>query len=232
MLAEAESTFASDSTSSSHISDIFTPEQQYIVCGYPSHESAFWKRIIDSDVHTIVALITPRREPYWVDTLFPRVVDGCTITKISEEIVGTSPFFVQHRIIWRTFSISRKDGSTQTVQHFHYENWPDHDAPEDTLFRRFLQLIESHHTDGSSPILVHCAGGVGRSGTFVAAHSLRKEVRRLDRRDGPHFVNIPKRILDLRMQRARMISHTTQLVAVIEAVRDAVFQDYLSQSER
>ena len=211
-------------------SDVLTPEQQYIVTRYPSNENSFWKLIIEAKVGTIVSLVTPSGDAYWCDNHFPKTVGADTITKISEQEMGTSPFFLQHKIIQRTFLITRQNGSSSTVQHFQYKNWPDHDAPEATLFRQFLQLIESHHTDGSVPILVHCAGGIGRSGTFVAAHSLRKQVRALRRPEGPHFVNIPKRILDLRMQRGRMLSHTTQLVAVIEAVRDAVFQSYLTQS--
>ena len=212
------------------VSDVLTPEQQYFVSRYPSNEDTFWKLIIEAKVGTIVALVTPPDDAYWCDGHFPRTVGADTIAKVSDQEMGTSPFFLQHKIFQRTFVITHQDGSTDTVQHFQYRNWPDHDAPEATLFRQFLELIESHHTDGSVPILVHCAGGIGRSGTFVAAHSLRKEVRALRRRESPHFVNIPKRILDLRMQRGRMLSNTTQLVAVIEAVRDAVFQDYLTQS--
>ena len=216
-------------------SNVLTPEQEYLVSECPSEraENNFWKAVVKSGVKTIIALVTPHREAYWSDCRFPRTVGDCTVSKLSEKEMGTSPFFVQHKIIWRKFSITQKDGSwTRTISQFQYENWPDHDAPEDTLFRQLLQLVEKHHPDGSVPILVHCAAGIGRSGTFVAAHSLRKEVRTLRRKNGPHFVNIPKRILELRMQRGRMLSRATQLGAVIEAVRDSVFQHYLTQAEK
>lgn len=217
-----------------HASDVLTPEQVYLVSECPSEraENGFWKAVVKSGVKTIVALVTPHREAYWSDSRFPKTSGGYKIEKISEKEMGTSPFFVQHKILWRKFSITAEDGSwTKTINQFQYENWPDHDAPEDTLFRQFLQLVEKHHTDGSVPILVHCAAGIGRSGTFVAAHSLRKEVRKLRRKDGPHYVNVPKRILELRMQRGRMLSRVTQLGAVIEAVRDSVFQHYLTQAK-
>ena len=213
---------------------VLTPEQVYIVSECPSEtaEDAFWNSVIEAGVGTIVSLVTPHREAYWNDSRFPKTVGKYTITKVSEEAAGTSPFFSQHKIVWRTFEISKHNGAwTTTVNHFHYENWPDHDAPEDTLFRQLLHLVEEHHPDGSVPLLVHCAAGIGRSGTFVAAHSLRKEVRLLRRKDGPHLVNIPKRVLQLRMQRRKMLSHPTQLGAVIEAVRDSVFEHYLTQKK-
>ena len=215
-------------------SNVLTPEQAYLVSECPSEraENRFWEAVVKSGVKTIVALVTPHREAYWSESRFPRTSGGYKIVKLSEKEMGTSPFFSQHKIIWRKFSITPEDGTwTRTINQFQYENWPDHDAPEDTLFRQFLQLVEKHHPDGSVPILVHCAAGIGRSGTFVAAHSLRKEVRKLRRKDGPHFVNVPKRVLELRMQRGRMLSRVTQLGAVIEAVRDSVFQHYLTQAK-
>lgn len=187
--------------------------------------------VLDSKVRTIVALATPHGESYLSDSRFPMNVGDDKIAKVSEEVAGVSPFFFQHKIVWRTFKITHPDGTTEALNHFHYENWPDHGPPEGTLFHQLLRIVEAHHTDGSSPLLVHCGGGVGRAGTFVTAHSLRKDIRALLRQEKPQFVNIPRRLLDLRFQRRKLVGHTAQLVAIIDAVRDAVFDSYLTQPE-
>ena len=141
----------------------------------------------------------------------------------SEEDEGYSPLLVEQRIIRRVFKLSHHD-DCRIITHLHYKNWPDHGAPDPALFHRFLALLDDAHPGSSYPIFVHCAAGIGRSGTFVAAHSLRKEVLMHRASDGPLSINIAKRILEMRMQRYKLLSRPTQLRAVIEAVRDAIQQ--------
>lgn len=214
-------------------SDVFTPEQAYIIGESPSNrtEDDFWRAIIEAHVDLIVALVTPEGDCYWNSTHFPKTVHGYKICLTSENELCHSGLYESHQIIQRCFSI-QKSGHTnsQTVTHLQYKNWPDHGSPEGNLFHTFLELTEKIHTDSTKTIFVHCAAGIGRSGTFVAAHSLRADVRKLVRRRGPHFINIFQRILELRMQRSRMLKQTTQIAIAINAVRDAVYIDYLTQA--
>jgi tyrosine-protein phosphatase non-receptor type 1 len=211
-------------------SDVLTPEQSYIVGEGPIEftEDIFWQAIVEANVRTIVALVTPTAPDigYWDSMRFPKNVQGWTIDKISEEEVLKSPFLPAHRVVRRIFRITHGYDS-RIVTHLHYENWPDHGAPEASLFNQFLALVDETNPDGSSPIFVHCAAGVGRSGTFVVAHSLYKDVQRFKTNDGPHSINISKRILEIRMQRQRLLSRPVQFSAVIGALLEAIHQSGL-----
>lgn len=209
-------------------SDVLTPEQAYIVGEAPGGdtEAIFWRAMIEAHVQTVVALCTPDGDAYWDSDRFPKTIRRWRIEKVSEEEEGKSPFFFTHRIIRRGFRLFNLDtGESRFLTHLHYENWPDHDAPESSLFHKLLDLVDESNSDSSNPIFVHCAAGIGRSGTFVAAHSLRKEIKACKGRKNPHYINIAKRILELRIQRKKLLSKPTQLKAVIEAVRDAIHQN-------
>ncbi len=206
-------------------SDVLTPCQHYIVGESPVYatEDIFWQAVIEANIRTVIALVTPPEGAYWDSNRFPKVIKKWKVKKVSEQKVATSPFFPHHAIIKRIFTLSHHHrDEKRTVTHLQYENWPDHDAPESTLFHRFLDIIDAEHPGSEYPIFVHCAAGVGRSGTFVAAHSLRRDVLMHDENDGHLVINVAKRIVEMRMQRYRLLSRPTQLQAVFEAVRDAI----------
>lgn len=67
---------------------------------------------------------------------------------------------------------SSNAGGHHSLEHFHFENWPNYEVASDTsTTRKLLRTVVHASTSGDSrhPIVVHCSGGVGRSGTFVAA---------------------------------------------------------------
>ena len=206
-------------------SDVFTPEQAYIISEAPSErtENDFWKTLIEANVKTVVALVTPDNATYWNDSHLPKTLARWTIEKISEKEIFKSFVLPNHRVVKRVFSARGiHSNSKKIITHFHYENWPDHGAPEAVLFYKLLSCIEAEHTKGSDPILVHCAAGIGRSGTFVAAHSLRLDIRRIFRKHARRAINVAKRILEIRMQRGHMLGQPVQVQAVIEAVRESI----------
>lgn len=73
---------------------------------------------------------------------------------------------------------NRKSGSgdSREIIHIQYTSWPDRSALEDP--RALLQLIDVTRvlanqytsTSTSSPWLVHCSAGVGRTGAYTDAN--------------------------------------------------------------
>ncbi len=68
-----------------------------------------------------------------------------------------------------TYDITEKTtGKIKVIKRLHYKEWPDHGAIAADAMR---ELVKQVH-DVPSPLLVHCRGGVGRTGTFITARTL------------------------------------------------------------
>ncbi|EYC29055.1 hypothetical protein Y032_0007g3565 [Ancylostoma ceylanicum] len=70
-----------------------------------------------------------------------------------------------------------KDGgneASRTVHHYHWENWPDRGVPPTKLTAiNLLAEIRSSTT----PIIVHCSAGIGRTGTIVAISYVQEKMQ-------------------------------------------------------
>jgi protein tyrosine phosphatase len=152
-----------------------------------------WGAILESGASTIVSLAMctesglPKCAPFWEEDLLPEGV-----TKVSEEGAAASE---EQAIVVRTFRFKKRE-----IRQFHYLNWPDHGVADITLFRDLISRVNGIAHTG--PMVVHCSAGIGRSGVFVAAHSLWDE-------EGDN-VNIDQTILKLRLQRARSVQTLAQ----------------------
>ena len=63
--------------------------------------------------------------------------------------------------------------------HFQFIGWPDHGAPKSTdsiiaLAKEVRKIVSE--TKDNVKVLVHCAAGVGRTGTFIALYHLMEEL--------------------------------------------------------
>ncbi|ECM1686980.1 hypothetical protein QY72_19550 [Salmonella enterica subsp. enterica serovar Give] len=71
----------------------------------------------------------------------------------------------------------RYQGKVHTLHVIHALNWPDHGAlPHTDDLRQLAQLVNQYQSDspGASVPMIHCLGGVGRTGTLAAATLLLK----------------------------------------------------------
>jgi protein tyrosine phosphatase len=197
-------------------SDVFSPEQLYIVTQAPLEGTVFdlWRTIVETNTEVVVALAMPLEDSlyarYFERERFPMEINGWKIEFLEEKITETSGIDQKQRLVERTFS-AVNGTKRRLITHIHYENWPDFGAPAPDLFKKLL-IRTGRCMSGS--ILVHCAAGQGRSGTFVTTDSILKDICRR----GVRTINIPKRIIELRMQRKGLVSTVVQLEAVFQAV--------------
>ena len=84
----------------------------------------------------------------------------------------------------RIFKLMKKE-ETRTVHHFQFTEWPNYGIPGSAgPIADFIQLVHQHaalNSSRSPELVIHCSGGVGRSGTFLAAYGAYS-----------HFLNLAK----------------------------------------
>lgn len=199
-------------------SDITTPVQNYMVVQAPKHDTVddFFRLLLLRDSRVVVTLVMPEEMGiskcvnYWTSEKFPIKIDNWDIHWRGEFLLAKSSKLPLGYIVKRKFMAeNRKTREKRDITQIHYSNWPDGHPPYFPLFLKLLDAVDSV-AKSSNPITVHCSAGVGRSGTFVIAHSLRKEIRKAKRSKGFIRVNIPLHLLMMRIQRKGMVGKVKQ----------------------
>jgi len=113
-------------------------------------------------------------------------------------------------LLQRTFTLSQGSAS-RTITWVHYQSWPDHGVP--TNYEDLTRLLaEIDKCAPTSPILVHCSAGVGRTGTVIALSILQDLVRKTrDLREAP-AISIFSVVRRMREQRLSMVQTPDQYV--------------------
>lgn len=129
----------------------------------------FWRMIHEQGVEIIIMLTNLEEynrikcAQYWPgagNSVFGQV----TVSFVQEK--RYSDFVV------RELKMAVEGARTRRIQQYHYLQWKDFNAPEHApAMIKFVKRINEEWS-GSSPILVHCSAGVGRSGTLIAIDSL------------------------------------------------------------
>lgn len=107
-------------------------------------------------------------------------------------------------VVEKSFKL-KSGGSERVVTHFQFTNWPDHGTPEPGPFVRLVELADQRNTT-KGPLVVHCSAGIGRTGTFIAVHSLLASIKydKSISQEEPR-VRIPQTVMNMRQQRPGMV---------------------------
>jgi protein tyrosine phosphatase len=227
-------------------------QQDYIMTQGPVVDSKcntlpdFWGAILDNNSHVIVCLTeaeeknTSKCHPYWNKESVVSFDMENPLTKVCKKVTvvpqdptedkANNLTIVNFTIYER--EIGGKQESVQsdqprTVKFFHFRNWPDFGAPTATLFSGFTNKVDEHYQQSSKkgPITVHCSAGIGRAGTFVAFHSLLKQIHtaKKENKDIKNIeINIPKHVSLLRAQRQRLVQTEDQFKLIYQALIEEV----------
>lgn len=217
---------------------------RHIAVQAPSEKTVqkFFNMIIEHDSHIIATttMLTGFSEsqkkevercyPYWEQKEIDlgngfKVMQAEEIAK--ESIDGEDKEF----IIVRKLQITKDDKPFRTVYQYHYQEWPDHGAPNQAVFAKFNELINARvnilrYRGLDGPITAHCHAGSGPTGVFLAARFIQEYIESL-LKQGVTFdkmlLNIPKLVLEMNQCR-RLISDkdSTQYQAVLSWVKNYV----------
>jgi len=97
--------------------------------------------------------------------------------------------------------VDTRDGSSLPVKQFQYMGWPEEGVPENGsgLIDLIGQVQKWQRSSGDKPIIVHCSGGCGRTGTFITVSIL------LERLKTEGVVDVFHTVRGLRLQRPGMV---------------------------
>jgi len=135
----------------------------------------------------------------------------------------------KENICFRKFLL-QKGGEKRECLQIQYRGWPDHNIPTDEdEFIRLVEIVDEHNKNDKT-LVVHCSAGVGRSGTFCAVHSYVRYLREYYNRekDLPD-INVPRRLVELRKDRPKMIQTKEQYEYIYKAivkVFDSLFKEF------
>ena len=112
------------------------------------------------------------------------------------------------------------------VWHLQYSGWQDHGCPEDVS--QYLAFCEEmgalrRHTvseitagvNSNTPVLVHCSAGVGRTGTFIAAHKLNRDLER-----EVDSLEVARTVVEMRKCRMKMVQTADQYVHIYQCLQE------------
>nr|CAG25450.1 putative tyrosine phosphatase protein [Toxoneuron nigriceps polydnavirus] len=164
----------------------------------------FWQMVWSENTQIIIMLMKLKDYkyfPYWS----PIIGNYVTIGKFK---ITTIFFYDINGVIHTTLSMkNKKTIEIREIHHFCYQEWPDHGIP--TNFRYFLSFIVVirekrkwlyQNQASCGPTVVHCIGGVDKTGTFCAIMNAIKSIEQTG------TVNLFKIVQEIRNRRSQSIN--------------------------
>ena len=105
--------------------------------------------------------------------------------------------------------------------------WDDHKGLDNEYFEEIITIIEAidiyKKKNQNSPIVVHCSGGVGRTGTFICLYNIYKEL--IEQLKNKNVIDIKFSIMNLVRKIKEMRMHSVENQAQYESLYN--FANYL-----
>ncbi|KAG0432040.1 hypothetical protein HPB47_021229, partial [Ixodes persulcatus] len=178
--------------------------RKYIATQGPksSTVSDFWRMVWEEGCCKVVMLTNLKEqektkcEKYWPDA--SQKYGKYTLTLMKTDM--------QVDFIVREFQLALED-KCRTVVQFHFTTWPDHGVPlyPDALLP-FLRRIWDFEPRDDHPIVVHCSGGIGRTGTLILVDSM------LAQAEAEGEVNLVSQLHHMRQNRINLVESLEQYV--------------------
>jgi len=178
----------------------------------------FWRMVWEQNCHNIVMLTKlvekgkERSRQYW-----PSCGSECYGKFLVDELRERDDEC--ENVVVRELSVTYTEtGRTRRVYHYLYTGWPEYGSPNSgTDLIKLVSIVnEMKSVRGTGPVVVHCCGGAGRTGTFIALYICIQKLKT----EGT--VDIFQTVRQLRTQRTAMVQTVDQYYFCYQALKDYV----------
>lgn len=127
--------------------------------------------------------------------------------------------FIERKIVIVDF----RARTERTFNQLQFLNWPDHKVPNvQELYQTFVRMIkftEGNKKETTSPVVIHCSAGVGRTGTFIASSILYREISISSNKESIEFniFNLVRKLKEFRLYMVENIDQYKLIYAFVEA---------------
>ncbi|KAK8774600.1 hypothetical protein V5799_010867 [Amblyomma americanum] len=177
----------------------------------------FWRMVWQEGSCKVVMLTNLKDQdktkcaPYWTETSQRYGKFVVTLMKTDTEV----------DFVVREFQLEL-ESKTRTVVQFHFTTWPDHGVPlyPDSLLA-FLRRIRDFQPHDDHPVIVHCSGGIGRTGTLILVDSM------LAQAEAESEVDLVSQLHAMRQCRVNLVESLEQYIfAYMALVEILCFKDH------
>ncbi|XP_022247102.1 uncharacterized protein LOC106463795 isoform X2 [Limulus polyphemus] len=156
--------------------------------------------------------VRPRCAPY-----FPSKLTDCD-RSYGQYQVSLKKKEIDENYTISMFRLRRTDlNEFRDVTHFWYTNWPVHGVPNEVYkVINFLLEARVYMDSSSSPTIVHCSPGTGRTGVIMALDSCIRQY------EESQTVDVVRSVYRLRQDRGGAVQSKEQYVFIYEALREYV----------
>ncbi|KAH3686294.1 hypothetical protein WICPIJ_002743 [Wickerhamomyces pijperi] len=205
------------------------PDLNYIAtqAPLPSTIKDFWKLCFSNDVKLIVSLTNlteygiSKSDVYW---------ENSKEVELLEEISDFNG--LKDTLTYRKLKVTNRKGISKEIHQLQFLKWPDSGVVNPTdlfeLIETKEKLLSDQNSTFSSPILVHCSAGCGRTGVFITIDLIYKTLQKLvisgtDHLTKSTFWNTDQDVINfiveqLRKQRISMVQNLNQFIFCYEVL--------------
>eukprot|EP00918_Siedleckia_nematoides_P051292 GHVU01112242.1.p1 GENE.GHVU01112242.1~~GHVU01112242.1.p1 ORF type:complete len:571 (+),score=52.83 GHVU01112242.1:3-1715(+) len=209
----------SDYINASTITDHDPRNPAYIATQGPlSHTVAdFWQMIWEQGSVVIVCLCNHTEDGevtfqrYWPE-------EGSDLYHIYEVHLVSEHIWCDDYLVRSFYLKNLQTSETRTVTQFHFLTWPDLGIPAQTkALLDFRRKVNKSYRGRSSPIVVHCNDGVGRTGTYTLIDMVLNRMSK-----GAKEIDIAATLEHIRDQRMNMAKTKEQFEFALATVAEEV----------
>ncbi|CAF3201118.1 unnamed protein product [Rotaria sp. Silwood2] len=212
--------------------------KQYIACQSPLKNTCgdFWDMIIQYRITKIVMLNqfdqTNIQDPSATTQCYPYIPmnkdETLEFNKIQIQVINIE-YYLDNQLEIRRLLV-QKNKKQYNIIHFFFTNWSKHGTVDCRTLIDLIEIVNQYDQVSislSSPIVVHCSSGTGRTGTYIAVDIITRLLDRSDEQLTRMKLDVMGIVNQLKHDRTKMVQTEKQYLLIHHCV-----EEYLRKTNR